>query len=512
MKLGIKHTVLFISLFAISVIADEPITHIVFNPQTGEPTTVQGAPPPQLVRQRQNIPVVERAIIQDFLIDPLSGRRVREVSDMVGNVVGKTYPTEEEARKSFETAVGKIAKEMPRGKELTEEQKKTAVDALIAVNKDPNSWEFKQAFEKISKSVQVASKTVEVQETKQALEDAAKKLGDADKDKKNNEEKTQKALKEVEDKIKKQQAQDAEREAIQDALAQQAAQNAAGGNGKGGGQGGGSGNGNSNRSQPPESPKFDNNQQQKHDFAEQLEKALNQKNNTPDLSSLFGNNNNNGSNSNSGNGKEKKDDFKFDLSPKTKQNEVKPVKAAASNAESNTPLDPTSGNSPNALDQFLSGPTSVPSLVQPNPANPALADNGEGGGGGSAAPNGFKGSPSSFDNSGAQEIFQGVGKVDYGDMPPPIRKGTTEFGGEGGEGGMGEGYTYSNNNGSNKKEPLVNELIFLSDNPRARGKGLMALVGYQMKEVCPMGSKAKAAVCNIGRAKAKREETISFNK
>ena len=148
MKLGIKHTVLFISLLAIRVIADEPVTHIVFDPQTGEAKTVQGAPPPQLVRQRQNIPVVEKAIIQDFLIDPLTGRRVREVSDMVGNVVGKTYPTEEEARKSFETAVGKIAKEMPRGKELTEEQKKTAVDALIAVNKDPNSWEFKQAFEK----------------------------------------------------------------------------------------------------------------------------------------------------------------------------------------------------------------------------------------------------------------------------------------------------------------------------------------------------------------------------
>ena len=224
MKLGIKHTVLFISLLAIRVIAAEPVTHIVFDPQTGEAKTEKGPPPPQLVRQRQNIPVVEKAIIQDFLIDPLTGKRVREVSDMVGNVVGKTYPTEEAARKSFETAVGKIAKEMPRGKELTEEQKKTAVDALIAVNKDPNSWEFKQAFEKISKSVQVASKTVEVQETKQALEDAAKKLGDADKDKKNNEEKTQKALKEIEDKIKKQQAQDAERDAIQNALAQQAAQ------------------------------------------------------------------------------------------------------------------------------------------------------------------------------------------------------------------------------------------------------------------------------------------------
>ncbi|MBM4316380.1 MAG: hypothetical protein FJ116_02745 [Deltaproteobacteria bacterium] len=305
-------------------------------------------------------------------------------------------------------------------------------------------------------------------------------------------------------------------QALQNALLQQAAQQALNGERSGGKDSGESGNG--NKSQPPEPPKFGENQPKHDSLSEKLEKALNQKTESPDLSSLLNNNNNSFG---SGGNKEKKDEkegFKFDISPKTAKNEVKPVKAAASSEDSaaNSPQDPSDSKNLSANpDEFLNGPTSVPQLAQPNPVNPALAD-GEGGGG---APNGLlggaSGAGSGFGNSGngAQEIFQGVGQLDYAPLPPPIRKASAELGGEYSGGASEEGYTYSNNSGSSKKEALVNELVFIRDESRTSGKGLMAFVGYQIKDICSKpGALRTQSVCKILKKKPKTEEKISLNK
>jgi len=335
---------------------------------------------------------------------------------------------------------------------------------------------------------------------------------DIEKDKKTAEEQAakEKAQKQEEEK------RTAENQALQNALLQQAAQQALNGERSGGKDSGESGNG--NKSQPPEPPKFGENQPKHDSLSEKLEKALNQKTESPDLSSLLNNNNNSFG---SGGNKEKKDEkegFKFDISPKTAKNEVKPVKAAASSEDSaaNSPQDPSDSKNLSANpDEFLNGPTSVPQLAQPNPVNPALAD-GEGGGG---APNGLlggaSGAGSGFGNSGngAQEIFQGVGQLDYAPLPPPIRKASAELGGEYSGGASEEGYTYSNNSGSSKKEALVNELVFIRDESRTSGKGLMAFVGYQIKDICSKpGALRTQSVCKILKKKPKTEEKISLNK
>jgi hypothetical protein len=318
-------------------------------------------------------------------------------------------------------------------------------------------------------------------------------------------------LKEGKEQLEKQK----QAEAIQKQLEQQAVQQALQQAAQGQGGKGGSGSGNSNNSQPPKIPDFNSKVESNHDLASQLDKVLNQKNNTPDLSSLFNNNNNNAFGS--GNNKEKKDEkegFKFDISPKTPKNEIKPVKAEtpSDNSAANSPLDPSdpkslSGNP----DDFLNGPTSVPQLAQANPVNPALVGGDGGGGASNGLSGGVKGGASGFDNSGAQEIFQGVGRLDYGQLPPPIRKASADLGGEY-SGASEEGYTYSNNNGLSKKEPLVNELVFIKDESRRKGKGLMAFVGYQVKDICSKpGASTSQIFCKIKR-RIKKEETISLNK
>lgn len=397
----------------------------------------------------------------------------------------------------FTELVQKVVNFLPSSSELKAPQKQAEIVEALKVfssSKDTSS-------EPVSRLVRELKTKGEVLDGKEAINKIKKQTDD---DKKTAE---QQAAKQKEQLEKQKQA-----EAVQKQLEQQAIQQAlqqAGQNGGGSG-GSGGGNSNSNRSQPPETPKFNNNNQPKHDLAEQLEKALNQKSNSPDLSSLFGNNNNN-SNSSKDSDKEKKNEFKFDISPKKTIDEVKPVKASLGDGSkgSDNPIDPSNMNLSANPNEFLSGPTSVPELAPNNPSNPAFAGNDDGGGAGSGISGGIKGGAANFDNSGAQEIFQGVGKVDYGDIPPPIRKGVLDYGGGGGGGGE-ESYTYANNNGSSKKQPLVNELAFFSDKEKVKGKGLMAFVGFQFKEVCSKPNTVKAGFCKT--SKLKTRGSVTFNK
>ena len=293
----------------------------------------------------------------------------------------------------------------------------------------------------------------------------------------------------------------AQQAALTQAVQQQQQQN------QGGGQGGKS---DSEKPKPPEPPKFDPPKKQD-SLSDKLEKALSQKSNSPDLSSLS-NNNNSAANSNK---EEKKEPFKFDISPKTSLNEVKPVKAAVPGGDANSPIDPSNSSAGNNSSNFLSGPTSNPPVISSNGGGPSAGQGEE-----ASSPGGFgggvKGSTAGFDNSGAQEIFSSVGNLEYGALPPPIKKASADYSGEGGgSDGGGNDISYSNSYGATKKEFLFNELILLNNNPRAQGRGLMALVGFQLKDICTKSAAVKVGLCIVRADEAKKiknkEKKISFN-
>ena len=325
-----------------------------------------------------------------------------------------------------------------------------------------------------------------------------------------------KAEKEAQQKVaqdkaaKEKAAQDAQLQAIQQQALLAAAAQAQQGNQGGGGSGSGSGSGGSKGSSSPQSPSSSNDSQPKHDnLADQLSKAFSQNNQNQNLSSLF--NNNNSSSSNSSSEKKKEDGFKFDVTPKTSQNEVKPV-AKNTLGDNSAAVDPSSQGFNPSLQNVLSGPTSVPQLIsQASPNNP-FALGGEGGGGGQGFSGNVKSNGGSSDGGNAQEIFSGVGKVDYGELPPPIRKASPDFGGEGGgfgESGEGGGGSTTSPK-ANKKESLINELVLMTDNPRAKGRGIMAFVGVQVKDVCNKPGLKKIGVCGSPKQKNRFERVSVF--
>lgn len=291
----------------------------------------------------------------------------------------------------------------------------------------------------------------------------------------------------------------AQQAALAQALQQQQQQN----------QGGsGAGKSDSEKPKPPEPPKFDPPKKQD-SLSDKLEKALSQKSNSPDLSSLS-NNNNSAANSNK---EEKKEPFKFDISPKTSLNEVKPVKAAVPGGDANSPIDPSNSSAGNSSSNFLSGPTSNPAVISSNGAAPSAGQGEE-----ASSPGGFGGGVkgnTAVNNGGAQDIFSSVGNVEYGALPPPIRKASADYSGEGGGEGGGNDISSPNSYQAPKKEFLFNELILLTNNPRAQGRGLMALVGFQLKDICTKPAAIKVGLCVVKAEEAKKiknkEKKISFN-
>ncbi|MCX6102300.1 MAG: hypothetical protein NT000_03430 [Proteobacteria bacterium] len=292
----------------------------------------------------------------------------------------------------------------------------------------------------------------------------------------------------------------AQQAALAQALQQQQQQN----------QGGsGAGKSDSEKPKPPEPPKFDPPKKQD-SLSDKLEKALSQKSNSPNLSSLS-NNNNSAANSNK---EDKKEPFKFDISPKTAINEVKPVKAAVPGGDANSPIDPSNSSAENNSSKFLSGPTSNPPVISSNEGRPSGGQGEE-----ASSPGGLSGGvkgKTAVNNGGAQDIFSSVGNVEYGALPPPIRKASADYSGEGG-GGEGGGNDISSPNSyqAPKKEFLFNELILLTNNPRAQGRGLMALVGFQLKDICTKPAAIKVGLCVVKAEEAKKiknkEKKISFN-
>lgn len=307
-------------------------------------------------------------------------------------------------------------------------------------------------------------------------------------------------------------AQDAQLQALQQQALLAAAAQVNQGNQGGGGSGSGSGSGsNSKGSSSPQSSNSNSDSQPKHDnLADQLSRAFSQNNQNQNLSSLFNNNNSNSSSSSSE--KKKDDGFKFDVSPKNSQNEVKPVSAKTNAEDPSAAMDPSASQSVNpSLQNVLSGPTSVPRLMSQASPNYPFGLGEEGGGAGKGFSGNIKTNGAGGESGNAQEIFSGVGKVDYGELPPPIRKASPDFGGEGG--GMGESSEggSASNSPKAKKESLVNELVLMTNNPRAKGRGIMAFVGVQVKDVCTKkpGIK-KIGVCGLSKEKNRFERVSVF--
>lgn len=372
-------------------------------------------------------------------------------------------------------------------------EKKNAVIAKINTRQkvsDPEKIAFntalnngttpKEALEKMVITLQATAPDLDKQEAEAKSEAASEKA---------------RAAKEKESNL-----QAAQQAALAQALQQQQQQNQ-----------GGSGAGKSDSEKPkaPEAPKFDPPKKQD-SLSDKLEKALSQKSNSPDLSSLS-NNNNSAANSNK---EEKKEPFKFDISPKTSLNEVKPVKAAVPGGDANSPIDPSNSSAGNGSSNFLSGPTSNPAVISSNGAAPSAGQGEE-----ASSPGGFGGGVkgnTAVNNGGAQDIFSSVGNVEYGALPPPIRKASADYSGEGGGGeGGGNDISPANSYQAPKKEFLFNELILLTNNPRAQGRGLMALVGFQLKDICTKPAAVKVGLCVVKAEEAKKnknkEKKISFN-
>ena len=342
----------------------------------------------------------------------------------------------------------------------------------------------KEELEQMVKTLQATAPGLDKQEAEVKSEEASEKA---------------RAAREKE-KEKESKLQAAQQASLAQALQQQQNQN----------QGGsGEGKSDSEKPKPPEPPKFDPPKKQD-SLSDKLEKALSQKSNSPDLSSLS-NNNNSAANSNK---EEKKEPFKFDISPKTSLNEVKPVKAAVPGGDANSPIDPSNSSAGNGSSNFLSGPTSNPSVISSNEGGPSAGQDNQ-----ASSPGGFGGGVNgntAVNNNGAQDIFSSVGNVEYGALPPPIRKASADYSGEGG-GGEGGGNDISSPNSyqAPKKELLFNELILLTNNPRAQGRGLMALVGFQLKDICTKPAAVKVGLCVVKAEEAKKiknkDKKISFN-
>ena len=398
------------------------------------------------------------------ILNPLTAANQRLGSDLLKVAVSITTPADREA--TIEKVKTRLSLKEPQATSL-----KDAINGNTVTTPELNE---------LVATLKTTATTLDTQEAEARSEAASEKA---------------RAAKEKESNL-----QAAQQAALAQALQQQQQQN----------QGGsGAGKSDSEKPKPPEPPKFDPPKKQD-SLSDKLEKALSQKSNSPDLSSLS-NNNNSAANSNK---EEKKEPFKFDISPKTSLNEVKPVKAAVPGGDANSPIDPSNSSAGNGSSNFLSGPTSNPAVISSNGAAPSAGQGEE-----ASSPGGFGGGVkgnTAVNNGGAQDIFSSVGNVEYGALPPPIRKASADYSGEGG-GGEGGGNDISSPNSyqAPKKEFLFNELILLTNNPRAQGRGLMALVGFQLKDICTKPAAVKVGLCVVKAEEAKKiknkEKKISFN-
>jgi len=435
-----------------------PITTSLIGHQTSTVPTAGTSPIPLTVG-RTKIGVTLAKIL-----NPLTAANQRLGSDLLKVAVSITTPADREA--TIAKVNERLALKDPEAKSLKE-----AINGNTVTTSELNE---------LVATLKTTATTLDTQEAEAKSEAASEKA---------------RAAKEKESNL-----QAAQQAALAQALQQQQQQNQ-----------GGSGAGKSDSEKPkaPEPPKFDPPKKQD-SLSDKLEKALSQKSNSPDLSSLS-NNNNSAANSNK---EEKKEPFKFDISPKTSLNEVKPVKAAVPGGDANSPIDPSNSSAGNGSSNFLSGPTSNPAVISSNGAAPSAGQGEE-----ASSPGGFGGGVkgnTAVNNGGAQDIFSSVGNVEYGALPPPIRKASADYSGEGG-GGEGGGNDISSPNSyqAPKKELLFNELILLTNNPRAQGRGLMALVGFQLKDICTKPAAVKVGLCVVKAEEAKKiknkEKKISFN-
>lgn len=454
---------------------------------------------------------------RDFYIDPLLSKPItpeklaiaKKIADRAVQPV-RSEAEAEQARQFFEDATRPL---LAKGE--SSEKVKTFVENLVAISQEseelkPYLGEKTANLEDIVKLTREAEETKKIQDQAEALKaesDASKKESDAAAKKQAEQEKT------------KQQEQAFQKQLEQQALAQALNQANEKENGRGASGGNSGGNNNSSSNKTPELPKSETPKINQDNFSDQLAKVINQKNNTPDFNSLFNNNSSSSSNSS----KEKKDDgFKFDISPKTpKTDKVEPVKASVPQADPSNPLNPTAAQLPEgALENFLSGPSSVPQLMAASVSdtfNPAFNGNSGGNPTGGNPPNGAGGfggginggMPTGAGMGNASEIFSSVGQIEYGDRPPPIRKDSAAYGGEGGAGaGEGGSEALNNSGGSNQKKlanSLLDELTLMSNNPRAKGRGIMAFVGFQVKDFCTKSGARKMAICSV-----KKRERVSL--
>ena len=507
MRLVILHTIL-LQLWVGIVRADEKRVLIhVFDKETKQKKFVEvSESEARIILNRQAQLVNARS----FYIDPLLKRPITpekiEIARKVADRAAKPVKNNEDvaaARRFFEETTEPLI----RGGEKPEKVKEF-VDSLVEMSREDEIG--KKYFGERSQGLEeLVRLTREAEATKAATDQSEASKAEIDAIKKERETEAKKQ-KEIEAQRKEQELKN---QLEQQALAQ-ALNQASQGNGRGGSGGGSGGNNNSSNNKSPELPKSETPQIKDNNFADQLAKVINQKNNTPDLSSLF-NNNSNSSSSN----KEKKDDaFKFDISPKTPKNDkIEPVKASVPNSDPSSPVNPTAAQNPEgALENFLSGPSSIPQLMAgsiSDPFNPSAGGNAggnqalsNGAGGANGFGGGIQGGIQGGNGSNASDIFSSVGQVDYGDRPPPIRKDSAAYGGEGGS-GEGGSDAYGGANGSAQKKgttSLLDELTLMSNNPRAKGRGIMAFVGFQVKDFCTKSSSKKMAICNT-RNREKKE-------
>jgi len=503
LRLVILHTIL-LQLWVGIVRADEKRVLIhVFDKETKQKKFVEvSESEARIIVNRQAQLVNARS----FYIDPLLKRPITpekiEIARKVADRAAKPVKNNEDvaaARRFFEETTEPLI----RGGEKPEKVKEF-VDSLVEMSREDEIG--KKYFGERSQGLEeLVRLTREAEATKAATDQSEASKAEIDAIKKERETEAKKQ-KEIEAQRKEQ---DLKNQLEQQALAQ-ALNQASQGNGRGGSGGGSGGNNNSSNNKSPELPKSETPQIKDNNFADQLAKVINQKNNTPDLSSLF-NNNSNSSNSS----KEKKDDaFKFDISSKTPKNDkIEPVKASVPNSDPSSPVNPTAAQNPEgALENFLSGPSSIPQLMAgsvSDPFNPSAggsAGGGQVGGGSGGFGGGIQGGMQGGNGSNASEIFSSVGQVDYGDRPPPIRKDSAAYGGEGGS-GEGGSDAYGGANGSAQKKgttSLLDELTLMSNNPRAKGRGIMAFVGFQVKDFCTKPGSKKMAICNT-RNREKKE-------
>lgn len=511
MRLVILHTILMMLWLGTALVADVPPTPLGKHAVAGRNEKGESAvfyfdteaDKNQFLATQQKFRQSGNFFIDPLLAPPVARQRAEKVAELVEAATSKTFSNDDEAKDFFTTFTRNIIANLPPGKSDPNKVNEF-VDNLVAINKkyegplvhlmNDRKFELENVLSKARSAKEIA--------TAQEARDAAQKdINDLTK-------------KEKTEKDKDNQNKDLLKQKELEPLIKTLNDVAGGGGGGPGPSPNSSGNPPNNNNKPPEFTKNDNNSPKHDNLADQLSKALNQNNNNSNLGSLFGNNNNSNS-SNSGNEKKKEDGFKFDISPKNSQNKVEPVKAGAPKTDSNSPLDPSQGiKSAEGIGNVLNGPTSVPQLMAAsasNPFNPSSDGGGSSGGGGSTGS--IKGGmPSSGDGGSAAEIFSSVGKVDYGELPPPIRKDSAVFGGElgGGEGGSEGSVNVGSSSSPRKQVTLIDELLLMSENPRVKGRGIMALVGFQVKDFCQQAGANKMAVCQFRKFK-NRQGKISLN-